>query len=148
MIPFPQAAIDFARTLNEANLPDTCTVSVPGEWIPDNEGGGTFGPGTTYSFPCRTWPLSSKEMEALVAEQIREPGLEGLAMPFGQPLPNDATVTVTKGETGEAVRYDVRGRVPDPTFAMMSRAIIRRAHPEGDPEEPEEPGNGNGEQEL
>jgi hypothetical protein len=126
MIPFPVGAIDFARALNEANLPDTAVVSVPGGFVPNLEGGGAYTSPTTFTFPCRTWPLSPREIEAMVAEQLREPGLEGLAMPVGQALPADATLTVTRGETGAVTAYEVKARVPDPTYAMTSRAIIKR----------------------
>lgn len=126
MTRFPASAIRMARQVNEANLPDSCTATTPGgEWIPDGEGGGHWGGETVETFPCRTWPLNPRQMETLVADQLREPGLEGLVMPAGQRLAPNATVKITRAD-GEVQRYEVRGRVPDPTYSMMSRAIIRR----------------------
>lgn len=123
---FPSRTLALARALNEENLPDQAVATVPGEWEEGEEGGGTMGEGEAFEFPCRTWPLSTKEMETLVADRLQQPGLVGLVMPYGQSLPGDATVAITRHDTGVVEHYEVVGRIHDPTFAMMSRAIIKR----------------------
>lgn len=118
-----------ARELNEQHLPDTCVSSTPTPGTPDGEGGWVPGEPVTETFACRTWPLNAREMETLVASQIREPGLVGMAMPYGQALALNATVSITRHDTGEVAEYEVKARVPDPTYAMMSRAILKRTGP-------------------
>lgn len=124
----PAHVLEFGRALNEDNLPDTCVATVPGEWTPNGKGGGTYTT-TTVTFRCRTWALSQRELETLVADQEREPGLEGMAMPWGQALPSNATLTITRAKDGTTQTYTVKGRVPDPTFGVMSKAIIQRVDP-------------------
>lgn len=123
---FPQAAIDYGRKLTDANLPDTCTAITPGEFVPDGEGGGHYADGETQSFPCRRWPLDAKQVETLVDSQLREPGLEGLVFPVAVSLDALATLRIDRKETGETDWYQVKGVIPDPTFVILRRAIIKR----------------------
>jgi hypothetical protein len=61
--------------------------------------------------------------ERLVADQLQEEGLELLVFAAGGDVRASDTVTV-----GGTV-YDVRARIPDPTYAMRSAALIRPLMP-------------------
>lgn len=133
---FPQAGIDLLREINVANLPDTCVAVIPGGFVEDGVGGGSYLSDETVTFACRTWPLDARQTEKLVNEQLRQPGLEGLVYSVEEtPLPRTATLTITRGESGAVDYYGVVGTVADPTYAMLRRAIIKRAEPPAEPED-------------
>lgn len=126
---FPPTAIDMARSVSASNMLDTCVATSAGSFIEDTEGGGTYVDPATISFACRTWPLDAKQMATLVAEQLREPGLEGLAYPVNIEMPITSMLTITRAESGDVHRYEIKGLIPDPMYMMHRRAIIKRLPP-------------------
>lgn len=124
---FPAGSLRLQRAISEANLPEACTVTRPGGWIPDEHGGGVFADPTTFTFPCRRYPLGrgGSETERLIAEQLRDDSLEVLVFPLGESL------TASDAASIEGAEYDVVRRIPDGSYATQSRAIIRPRGPSG-----------------
>lgn len=120
----------LGRALSAANMPDACTATSAGEFVEDGEGGGSYGDGETQTFACRTWPLNAREMETLVSDQLREPGLEGLAYPLDVSLSATDTLAITREGSEVERRYEVKGLIPDPSYVMHRRAIIKRTNVE------------------
>ena len=122
----PASALDTARSLSEAHMPDTCTRTIPGAWVDDGEGGGVYGEPTTESFPCRTARPGSDPDERLVAEQMTDPAVEVMRFPLSAALSADETVTITRARDGSAQAYDVVNVLPLTTYDADRKAVIRK----------------------
>ncbi len=106
-------------------MPDTFTVDVPGDWIPDGAGGGYSVPAEGQSYPCRK--LSSAESEQLIGGQMLLAGQAVLALPLGSPLNANTVGTYASTETGEVARYAVKA----PRTSTYSPHLLLVVAPEG-----------------
>lgn len=114
---------DFAdlERITEDSMPYFANITRKGAFVDEGGGSGYYEPGAVIQIPCRTAPLGSSPEEQRVADQLEESGLELLIVPKDSDVRmDDSAVEVTNGK-----RYDVRGKVPQPTYAIHDRYVVK-----------------------
>ena len=122
------AALDQARQIAEAHMPDTLERQLSGAWTPDAEGGGSYGPGSTETMPCRLG-TPSREMERLIAEQTIDPTSLPLSFPVGRTLSPQNRVRITSARFGTAVTYELTSVEGLHSYSVEGKATVRKVGP-------------------
>ena len=122
------AALDQARQIAEAHMPDTLERQIPGTYTPDAEGGGSYGPSTSETMPCRLG-TPSREMERLIAEQTIDPTSLPLAFPVGRTLSPQDRVRITSARFGTVQTYELTSVEGLHSYSVEGKATVRKVGP-------------------
>lgn len=109
-------------------MPDTLERQIPGTYTPDAEGGGSYGPSTTETMPCRLG-VPSEEMERLIAEQTIDPTSLPLAFPVGRTLSPQDRVRITLARFGTVATYELTDVAGLHSYSVEGKATVRKVGP-------------------
>lgn len=107
-------------------FPDLCTRSIPGAFVEDGEGGGSYGAPTTETFPCRTVRVTSEPAEGPRGERMVDPTALDMHYPGDVDLSAGETVAVTRADDDSTERYRVVNVAPRSTHSTTGVARLER----------------------
>lgn len=115
---FPSRTQALHARLNEADLPDSCEVEVPGPRVSDGEGGTTTPWVALATLPCRVSPISTAT-ERMQAARIQEVGRFVVTFARATVIPLSARLTVQVGD--ETLVLNPRGSNGPRTFEAQRK---------------------------
>lgn len=118
--------LNQVKAISEGEMPDTFTITVPGSFVSDGQGGGSVGAGTTRGpYACRFGPASTTEEQA-IADRLEQEGLQRMTYHL-----EDVSVSITERgtgtntRTGETFGFEVVDVAEPSSFAVHRKALVR-----------------------
>jgi len=112
------------QALSEGEMLDTVTIH-PATVSQSAYGGKTTTEGSDVSTIGRVSPLSLKDLEGVIAGELRTEDWQTLTIPRDVGISGDDRVTVVSARNGTTTEYTVEQVVPRSTFAVHRKAIVR-----------------------